>query len=966
MTTKRLLLFLLFASVMVHTAVSAPITRSQARLVAMQLVGISDDTPDDGLSIAPYYVFSRGAGQGYVIVSGDDTTAPIIGYTEQGDFSYEQEAEPLRRMLDAWAERIAEVQLHPVAAGRSLAPRARAIATYKKNWTDVKPLLKTHWHQSSPYNDMAPQREDGGRCATGCVATAGSQVAYYFRKDNPSELQYATPTYGYGVPVTVSLPKGTPLEWNLMKLNGKGTSAQDKAVATLVYALGASAGLTYGESTSGHNYREGHWNMADALKGQLRLNFKYKGKWQTTQQAWEELIYNNLKTRRPMLYSGVHPESGGHSVVLDGYQASTGLYHFNFGWGGQSDGWFTVDDATGMNGFNDSQDLVYDFTPQVQNLSAQLQSLRLYHKAPSNILVTVTNQGTLDYSGIFVYTNAQPKLPSQPAGTDMKTVLVPDEPTVIEFNVTTAQKGTAYIFVCDKNKRILDSCQVEVVPTAADLHLTRLTVDAGSEATEAVGHRFQLINNTTARVSARLTNGPAGTYCMPAFQCYLDQYDESKQEWKRTANLIINDLVFQEGQTQEALFAFEKLTPGLLYRAYLNKPAVASTQSKIAFETPDSIVYFAVRQPDLAVTTNGRMATVSGRWNAHLFSERAADDRVCVYDITALTELSTQPIAANPNALFVATAAQASALADGHNMVTDGVCDSLVLQTGSDFCPLQPFTARKATFVIGQAEAGKWVNAVVPFAAEVPYGMQVKLAIGGSSSAITHDAVRTVPAMSAIVCLTGHDTLYTLQAEQVAISTDTVALLFDNQLACPTVQTPVSATDLLFGEYLGSVYYLPAGDNAVARAFEPYVVSTKGTRMRVTSEAVADAAYKELSASINAAYEALAAVPTAGGNMTIQYSELLDKLRQAEDMLTYRSTVAHDEILTARRQLDKALDVWRQSLVAGIGQLHVNSDTSSAASPQYYSVSGQRLSRGMAHGLVIVRQGRSVRKVFLK
>ena len=53
------------------------IDRAQARIVADALIAINDNSSDD-VPLAPYYIFSRGAGKGYVIVSGDDSTAPIV------------------------------------------------------------------------------------------------------------------------------------------------------------------------------------------------------------------------------------------------------------------------------------------------------------------------------------------------------------------------------------------------------------------------------------------------------------------------------------------------------------------------------------------------------------------------------------------------------------------------------------------------------------------------------------------------------------------------------------------------------------------------------------------------------------------------------------------------------------------------------------------------------------------------
>ena len=149
-----------------------PITRSQARLVAQELVGIDDQSIDDDAVVSPYYIFSRGRARGYVIVSGDDSTVPILGYTEQGDYDADQAVEPLREMLATWADAIGRLQLQPQTTQRRLSVKARAIASYKQDWVDVSALCDTHWHQSSPYNDLAPLK-NGERCMTGCVATAG-------------------------------------------------------------------------------------------------------------------------------------------------------------------------------------------------------------------------------------------------------------------------------------------------------------------------------------------------------------------------------------------------------------------------------------------------------------------------------------------------------------------------------------------------------------------------------------------------------------------------------------------------------------------------------------------------------------------------------------------------------------------------------------------------------------------------
>ena len=56
---------------------------------------------------------------------------------------------------------------------------------------------------------------------------------------------------------------------------------------------------------------------------------------------------------RPVLYRGWSESSGGHVFVCDGYNTSDQL-HFNWGWGGSSDGYFTIGSLNpGSYNFND-------------------------------------------------------------------------------------------------------------------------------------------------------------------------------------------------------------------------------------------------------------------------------------------------------------------------------------------------------------------------------------------------------------------------------------------------------------------------------------------------------------------------------------------------------------------------------------------------------------------------------------
>ena len=951
---------LLFLVGLVLTVSANPIDKAEARLLAQEFVGIDDATSDD-VPIAPYYIFSRGAGKGFVIVSGDDTTAPILGYTEQGDFVPDELPEQLKAMLENWSVGISKIQAEPKRVGpkRSISERLatarNGVEKFKENWVDVPVLCQTHWHQSSPYNDLCPVNEQGKRAVTGCVATAASQIIYYFRKDNPAELQYDTPTYSYGYPVTESLPKGTPVEYDLMKLSGNGTSKQNHAVAVLMYAIGTSSYLTYGESTGGQPD-----DCGKAMANQFLLDNDYRTKWSYSQQQWENMIYKSLKAGSPMLYGATAKDkSGGHAVVLDGYQAKTGLYHFNFGWGGQGDGWYTVDDENGMNGFPYDQRGCLNFRPRVPNLKAELPIDVLYHRSTSTMNVHVENNGTLDYTGISFYVSSVDRLPGAASKTDNDVVIPAGGSADVTFtyrpNTSPSRYSHLYLFLTDANKNILDSCMVEVKESVADLTLNQISVDAGSVTTEIDGMTFSMVNNKTATVSGTFTNGDAGTPCQPTVRCVLSAYDPETKTWEEVKRTNTSDDVFDVGETRELKFSFRSLEENRYYKAYFDRKVSASDDCELKYINADTLVYFTVRPSNFTMQVNGRRAVASGNWNPTIFESVEIDSAVCSFDFTEVKELTEIPAVANPNAVFFTS----EPVAGSANVICGGSCDSLVIFSGKEFCPEKEFVANKAFFVLPVNKAGEWCDAFVPFPMSVPYGIQARRMVSAGSTSITSEVVRVLDGQSPGVFICAHDGFNALEGTNVSVGADSTMTALDSVVCAATVYIPMEARAMLFGFKSGAPYYLPTTESTVA-PFQTMLLkySTNGVR----AIPISDIKYPDLAEVINRATLLVAEYPEMKGTNALD--EFLAAIKKGEDAFTFVTPTKSSEVREEIEALEAAVAAFLEATVTGIDEpLQV---VSSADGPtEYYSLSGIRL-QTPGQGIVIMKRGNQVRKVVVK
>jgi len=298
--------------------------------------------------------------EGFIIVSNDYSSVPIIGYS----FSGKLEPERVNLAFEWWIKQKSKEIFFLRKTKNSYNIKWKEYYNKKvKSTKGVYPLLITKWDQGKYYNSMCPIDPNGpdGHCLTGCVATAVSQIMYYYRWPNFGTgcFNYYHPNYG-----EIGLCFDTCFfNYNEMP---QVLSDYNKSVALLMFATGVSFSMDYGP------YGSGVWNhsVANSLKNFFKYgqNTRYIFR-DSTNLNWDSLIISNLEKRKPLYYAAWEDTTftSGHAFVCDGYQ-DTGYYHFNWGWGGYADGYYYTNQLNpGGYNFSFCHELIVDIYPDTLN-----------------------------------------------------------------------------------------------------------------------------------------------------------------------------------------------------------------------------------------------------------------------------------------------------------------------------------------------------------------------------------------------------------------------------------------------------------------------------------------------------------------------------------------------------------------------------------------------------------------------
>jgi uncharacterized repeat protein (TIGR02543 family) len=312
---------------------------------------------------APYFVFEKESG-GFVIVAADNAAIPILGETYGGTFDKGKMPPALGWLLGTYEEQIAEAAKN----GAAQAEETRALWEEAMRDPGIRKaaagyplqLLTTTWGQGEPYNLKTPVDPDSGKNSlTGCVSTAMAQIMKYWRHPayGTGESEAYSSYYSYGKNISVpSVDFNAYYDYGNMLDNypaaSSGTAAQRDAVSTLMYHSGVSVETAYSYKVS--SAYDSHVAVA------LNRHFDYDGSiryidkqnsytngapgtsgYKIFGSEWIDLIIGQIENNSPVYYRAEDAAGNAHAFIIDGYY-SADMFHINWGWDGNYDGFFAL------------------------------------------------------------------------------------------------------------------------------------------------------------------------------------------------------------------------------------------------------------------------------------------------------------------------------------------------------------------------------------------------------------------------------------------------------------------------------------------------------------------------------------------------------------------------------------------------------------------------------------------------
>lgn len=304
---------------------------------------------------------------GYILIPNTEIVSPVKFYSTSGEFDPGKNGFH-RDLLEYLYIALKAEERTPLIKGAPtwdflVSANPATIKAMAEEEATFGPIVTTRWNQSWPYNKYTPV-VNGYHTPTGCVATAYAQILKFWNWPNRGKGSYSYYWSTGGKTLTANFDH--PYYWDRMpdKLDSNSTDAEIDAVARLMYDIGVAVEMDYAPGGSGaypwlaiENFpkffkyskdmtyiiRCNAFQGDNCLPGHLKSAAQWVGEIRSYIDRFEPIEFS--------MFGKSGNNYSGHAVVVDGYKitGTQRFIHINMGWGGSSDGFYSVDNILNFN-----------------------------------------------------------------------------------------------------------------------------------------------------------------------------------------------------------------------------------------------------------------------------------------------------------------------------------------------------------------------------------------------------------------------------------------------------------------------------------------------------------------------------------------------------------------------------------------------------------------------------------------
>jgi len=305
---------------------------------------------------------------GFIALSTDTDITPIIAYSFNGNFPYDDDENNilynmLKNDMELRLQAIADTTLPFIESnnvlwdiylGEDLSYLERDFQQWPpEGSTTTGGWVETAWYQTEPYNNFCPlDPVTYDRCVVGCIGTALAQIINYHQyigniSFNYYNDGYITDTRHINIDLDHAIFDFPDFEnlnnylYNLRFNYINNIPSQDE-IAALNFTVGITLEMDYTSSSSGSS----PYVVSQSLLEKFNYN---KAEYEDADYPeFYDILSQNMVDALPALLGISLYIGGNHAVVCDGYNTDD-FYHLNYGWVDNPDplpeSWYTLPDG---------------------------------------------------------------------------------------------------------------------------------------------------------------------------------------------------------------------------------------------------------------------------------------------------------------------------------------------------------------------------------------------------------------------------------------------------------------------------------------------------------------------------------------------------------------------------------------------------------------------------------------------